>query len=109
LVAVDWLPPEESGGRHHIYVELLDETGERAVGQTVEIQWPGGLAQIQAEGNKPEGEAVAFPQYGLLGSYAVQVQGLPSDKILGLGLGLLEDPVWAEHTCWYLVFQVSRK
>ena len=109
LVSVRWLPPAEATGRHHIYIEVVDEQGHRLGGQAVRVSWPGGSVVTRTDTNKPQGEAVSFPQYGLLGSYSVTVEGLPSDEIRGLGLGLPGNGVWADHTCWYLLFQRSRK
>ncbi len=109
LVSVRWLPPEEAGGRHHIFVEVLDEHGHRLGGRSVRISWPGGSVLAYTDAAKPWGEAVSFPQYGLLGSYTVAVLGLPGDEIGGLGLGLPGNDGWADHTCWYLVFQRSKK
>ncbi len=108
LVSVRWLSPAEAQGLHHIFVEVLDEQGHRVGGQAVKVAWPGGSVTVRTDVGKPQGEAVSFPQYGLLGSYDVAVLGLPSDEIRGLGLGL-PGSGWADHTCWYLLFQRSRK
>jgi LysM repeat protein len=105
LVSVAWQSPKEAGGRHHIYIELLDENGQRITGEEVRVSWADGRTLIHTDGDKPEGEAVAFPQYGLLGSYSVDVPSLASDKISGLGLGTPVYPDKADHTCWYLIFQ----
>jgi hypothetical protein len=44
--------------------------------------------------------------YNTLGSYAVSIGGgLPSDRIVGLGMGTPEQPDFAVHTSFFLTFQ----
>lgn len=43
LVKARWQTEKESGGRHHIFINVLDETGNRTVGQPVRIQWADGM------------------------------------------------------------------
>jgi len=89
-------------GDHNIYVEVLDENGARAVGQKVIVQ-NGGLATLIQE-KKPFPEYGAnFPMYGMLGSYSVWVDGLPSDKVVGMGLPM------KQHVTYYLTFQRTVK
>ena len=42
IVEVGWQNEKESGGKHHIYVEVLDESGNRLVGQPVTVYWGDG-------------------------------------------------------------------
>jgi len=98
---------EECGGRHHIYVEVLDENGNRSFGQTVVVEY-GSVAHPEPYPDLEKlGEeyALNYPMNELLGAYNVYVDGLPSDKIFGMGLGKRFDPYRKHHTCFFLTFQ----
>ena len=78
-------------GRSTIYCEVQDEKGERVLGQKLTLAWSGGSGQTVTE-NKPAPEFAA--NFGIGGGYdpkaepgpfAVGVDGLPSDKVNGLG------------------------
>jgi hypothetical protein len=78
----------ESGGLHHIFVEVLDEKGQRILGQPVTQAWADGQATGYTE-NKPHPEySVNFPMYGAQGpdNYAIYLPGVNSDTVYGLGL-----------------------
>ncbi len=98
---------EECGGRHHIYVEVLDENRNRSFGQTVVIEYGGGPHYEPYPYPDKLGEEYAFnyPMTALLGAYNVYIDGLPSDRIYGLGLGTRMDPYRKHHTCFLLTFQ----
>ncbi len=78
----------QSHGLHHIYVDVLDEKGQRILGQPVTQSWPSGQAVGYTE-NKPSPEyPLNFPMYGAQGpdSYNIYVTNAPSDVVHGLGL-----------------------
>jgi hypothetical protein len=105
LIAVRWEDESQSGGGHSIFIDVLDENGEKIVGQPVEIQWAGGGLTVPTE-EKPANEFSAnFPMYNTLGSYAVSIPGLPSDTIVGMGLGSIDQPDFNVHTNFFLTFQ----
>lgn len=105
LVAARWQNEEEARGDHTIYVDVLDENGNRIVNAPIEIRWSGASITIFTE-EKPANEYPAnFPMYNTLGSYAVSLPGLPSDAILGLGLGTPEQPAFTIHTNFLLTFR----
>lgn len=105
IVEVKWANEEESQGRHHIYVELLDENGSRLIGQPVIISWPGGEEKLTTE-DKPAPEyACNFPMYAVLGTYSVRAGGLPSETLTGMGMGTPELPAWKIHTSFFIKFQ----
>jgi hypothetical protein len=105
LVRAYWQNKEESGNDHTIYIEVLDENGGRIIGQPVEIRWQDGSLTVFTE-DKPAPEYPAnFPMYGTLGSYQVSIPGLPSDRIIGLGMGTPERPAFTIHTNFLLTFQ----
>ena len=105
LVDVRWENEQEAGGGHSIFVNVLDEGGNRLVGQPVDVRWSSGSLTVITE-DKPSNEYSAnFPMYNCLGSYAVSVPGLPSDTIVGLGLGTAAQPNFKVHTNFLLTFQ----
>jgi hypothetical protein len=105
LIAARWENESQSGGGHSIFVDVLDESGGKIVGQPVEIRWAGGGLTVFTE-DKPATEFGAnFPMYNTLGSYAVSIAGLPSDTVVGMGLGSIEQPNFNVHTNFFLTFQ----
>lgn len=105
LVAARWEDEGQSGGRHSIFVNVLDENGNRVVGQPVEIRWGSGSVSLPTEDKPLHEPAMNFPMYNTLGSYAVSVAGLPSDAVVGMGLGSIQQPAFTIHTCFHLTFQ----
>jgi hypothetical protein len=105
LVEARWADEREAAGKHNIFVEVLDTTGQRAVGQTVIVQWTDGSVALTVEDVPPPDWPVDFGMYNTLGSYAVSIGGGPSDRIVGLGLGTPQDPQMKVHTCFYLIFR----
>lgn len=88
LVKVEYQAEQESQGLHHIFVEVLDENGQRILGQPVALAWPDGKDTMITE-DKPYPEYAAnSAMYGEISEaqYEVYVEGSPSDKISGLGL-----------------------
>ena len=105
LIRTKWL---EESGNHHIYVEVLDENGNRSFGQTIVIEYGGSPHQETYPMPDKLGEEYAynFVMNDLLGSYNVYIGGgEPSDKIYGVGLGIRQDPYGTHHTCFFLTFQ----
>jgi CRP-like cAMP-binding protein len=109
LVEARWENEAEAAGAHSIYIEVVDENGNRVVGQTVEIRWASGSLPLPVE-DKPYPEyGTNFAMYNTLGSYSVRVGGLPSDVIVGLGLGTAEQPAFTIHTNFFLTFQKVKR
>ena len=105
LTEVRWQDGFESGSDHTIYIEVVDESGNRIVGQAVEVRWQDGNLTVLVE-DKPKPEFGAnFPMYTTLGAYAVSISGLPSDVVSGLGLGTPEQPNFTIHTNFFLTFR----
>lgn len=105
LIEARWENEAEAGGDHTIYIQVLDENGNRLVGQPVEIRWPGGSLNVFTEDKPPPEYGANFPMYNTLGSYSVSVPGLPSDIITGLGMGTADQPAFTVHTNFFLTFQ----
>ncbi len=109
LIEARWADEQESQGRHHIYVEVLDENGSRVANHPVRVSWAEGNTIGQTE-NKPAPEyPFNFQMFAAGNSYSVSIEGLPSDKIVGVGLGDLDKPTWTVHTSVYLVYQRAVK
>ena len=70
------------------------------IGQEVMVV-NGGEAKIYVKPNDP----ADFPMFGVLCSYSAWVTGLPSDRVVGMGLGTPEYPDWSIHTHFNLTFQ----
>jgi hypothetical protein len=93
LIKAEFWDEKENQGKHHIFVNVLDEKGVRIIGQEISVEWPGEKLVILTE-NKPPPEYSAnfpldvnhYPPWGTLGAFDVRVNGLPSDKVIGMGL-----------------------
>jgi hypothetical protein len=105
LVEARWTNERQSGGKHGIYVEVLDPHGNRIVGQPVTFEWASDSLILPVEDRPPPDWGVNFPMYNVLGSYAASVCGAPSDRIVGMGLGTADTPYLTVHTCFYLTFR----
>lgn len=103
VMAAEFQNDQEGGGRHHIFIEVLDESGERIVGQPIEVLWSNGSATVYTE-DKPAPEFAAnFPMYGNLGGYSLRIPGL-SETVTGMGL-----PGGKQHVVYNVIFQRIRK
>lgn len=93
IVKAEFWDEKERQGKHHIFVNVLDEKGTRLYGQSVIIEWPDERLVLVTE-NKPDPEYSAnfpldinhYPPWGTLGAFTASVAGLPSDKVAGMGL-----------------------
>lgn len=86
-VRIHHLLPAENHGNHHIYVDLLDEAGNRITGGQVRVTWPGGEEIVTID--KPAGEPGSnFPmwKHQVCEVIALGLSGanLPSDRVTGL-------------------------
>lgn len=109
LVSARWLNEEESRRDIQIHVDLLDEGGRRVFGETVVFE-NGGRHRVVSEPQSccyPWDYPVKWPMFNVLCSYNAYVEGLPSDMVVGMGLGTPEHPDWTIHTGFVLTFQRS--
>lgn len=107
LIQVNWLDEEAAQGRHTIDINVLDEQGERLIGETVRVWWADGEALVVTEDKPPPEYSVHFPMYNpILGCpYQLEVTGLPSDSLHCLGLGTPEEPWRTTHIVFEVTFQ----
>jgi hypothetical protein len=85
-----WMPEDESGGRHHIYVDVLDEHGKRVPGVPLLVNWPGGSARIMTEAKPNEPYSGNFPMTASRNEFSIRVDdGTPSELVTGIGMGAM--------------------
>ena len=111
IVKAEFWDEKERQGKHHIFVNVLDEREARLYGQSVIIEWPDERIVLVTE-NKPEPEYSAnfpldvnhYPPWGTLGAFTASVEGLPSDRVAGMGL-----PPKNIFVVYLLTFQRTRR
>lgn len=109
LINVEWWDVERSGGRHHIFIEVIDENGQRILNQPVTVSWPDGQLTRPTHKTAPDPYAYEFPMGAAGHSYNVKIQGLPSDVLHGAGLGTIEQREHNLLTSYVLIYQRRQK
>jgi hypothetical protein len=110
LVRARWYDEQESGGRHHIFMDLLDAESGRRVGAPMRIYWNGGEANIYTEAKPGEEYAANFGMNSAGPSYGAHpADGQPADSVWGMGLGSIEQPYHAIQTSYGFVWQWTIK
>ena len=106
LVKARWYNEAEAQGRHHIYIDLLDQTGTRITQTTITIRWADGATTLITEAKAGEPYAAAFDMHATAPAYSAQPDTTaPADRVEGMGLGTVEAPQNAIHTSYGLVWQ----
>lgn len=109
VISVYHMPQEENQGRHHVYVNVLDENGFRAKDERLRIAqtWEGRKPEEAAPSallDKPPGEAMGnipiFPNQIL--TIWIEGDDLPSDKVKNLRTDHAEN--WGLHS-FKIIFQ----
>jgi len=108
LVAAKWYDERESAGKHHVFMDLLDENGKRLVGAKVKITWNGGETVVLCEAKPGEPYGANYPMHNLAPAFNAQPIGGVADKVMGMGLGSIEDPNHGIHTSYGFVWQLVR-
>lgn len=104
-VRVHHLTPVENRGRHHIFLDALDEAGNRVAGAQARVSWPDGEQVITVD--KPVGEPGAnFPLWKWQVA-AVEMLGLPSDRVENLHTGHPDEPPGLDNTLFHHSFAVD--
>lgn len=113
LIEARWFDVAEAQGRRNVFVDVLDEGGAR-LPVPVHFWWgDGGPDESDTKGidlNKRDPWAdygIDFPLSSAGRAYGVAVadNGKPSDAVLGMGLGTVEERHTPHHTAYKLVFQ----
>lgn len=105
LIEVRWEDEIQSAGKHHIYVDVLDENGNRIVGQPVTVFWGDGSYTAALEDKPAPDLGFNYQMYASGFAYNVKVEGLPSDVLRGAGMGDIENRFRGIHTSYYLIYQ----
>lgn len=105
LIEVRWEDEVQSGGKHHIYVDVMDENGNRIVGQPVTVFWGDGSHTAALEDKPAPDLGFNYQMYAAGYAYNVKVEGLPSDVLRGAGMGDLQNRFHGIHTSYYLIYQ----
>lgn len=109
IVKAAWMDEQESGGKHHVFVEVLNKDGNREVGVPVMFGWQSGNEIKKSEAKPTENYAVDFPMFAVAPAYWVTIPD-DADTLDGLGMGSIEQPNYAIHTSYHVTFQkVSRE
>jgi CRP-like cAMP-binding protein len=109
LVEVRWEDEAQAGGKHHIYVDVLDENGQRIVGHPVTVFWGDGSHTAALEDKPAPDFGFNYMMYASGYAYNVKAEGLPSDILRGAGMGDLANRFKGIHVAYYLVFQRATK
>ena len=111
LTRAEFQDVDASGGNHNVYYRLEDETGQGLMGIAVCLGFPWSPGQdcshfTEAHSNYPAGFGADYPIWGTgwnpangPGPYSGWVSGLPSDRVLGMGLPL------SQHVNFLLTFR----
>lgn len=108
-VRVHHLTPEENGGRHHIFLDVLDEAGERLFG-AVRVTWDG-QEQVIIAGKRLNEPGANFPTFGgqrcAVEALGLPDQTLPSDRVVNLHSDHPDEPPGNTrfHHSFSVVFQ----
>ncbi len=92
LVSAHLLDNEQAGMSSAVYYDVLDEVGRTVAGQEVILSWPDGVGRKSTEQRELPAHSAEFPISASYnppdetGSYSAWVDGLPCDRVLGLGL-----------------------
>ncbi len=109
LIEAHWANEAEAGGTHHIYVEVLDENGNRIVGHPVTVWWGEGNTTGPTEDKAAPDYGFNFQMYAAGYAYNVKVEGLPSDILRGAGMGSIEQRNYGIHVSYYLTYRKAIK
>ncbi len=82
VIRVHHLTPEENNGRHHIFIDAVDEEGRRLYGSLFTVAWDGGSDTVSIEKEPPEPGA-NFPMWKWQ-VCSVEGMGAPSDRVINL-------------------------
>lgn len=108
VTKIDWLDEKESQGRHHIYYDILDESGKRLVDVHIRVVWSTGATTVVSELKAGEPYAANFAMSPSRNDYTTWIiSDLPSEKVKGLGMGADTPSGFnpGAHTSTFIIFQ----
>lgn len=74
LIEGRWEDEQQAGGKHHIYVDVLDENGNRLVGQSVTVWWGDGNYTAPLEDKPAPDLGFNYQMYASGYAYNVKVE-----------------------------------
>lgn len=107
-IRVHHLLPTENDLGHHVYVDLLDEAGNRVMVAQARVLWPGGEETLTIDGPVGEpGSSFALWKHQVCEVVALGLPGtnLPSDRVTGLHTTHPDEP--PGNTMFYHSFAVD--
>jgi hypothetical protein len=112
-----WFDRDEAQGRVSVYVRLLDERGQLAIGVPVTWFWSSGSeTKLTERKSDPWLESMGlgreyscdFAMYAVAPSYGVRIDSGNFGNIIdGCGLGSIEQPDYKIHTAYFFEWQLS--
>jgi murein DD-endopeptidase MepM/ murein hydrolase activator NlpD len=95
---LEWLDLQESGGRHHIYGNVYNESGQELFGVRLKVSWPTGDTLIETKKDPVSPYAYNYPMSRSLNEFRIEILGgtTKSELVSGIGMGFQGNP--AEHT-----------
>jgi hypothetical protein len=110
-----WFNEEEAQGRVNIFVRLLDENGNLAIGVPVTFVNGGETKPTERKSDPwlaskglPAEYSLDFAMYNTAPAYGIRIEGYSGDVIDGCGLGSIEQPDWNIHTAYYFEWKLSK-
>lgn len=105
LIEVRW-EDELQGGKGYIFVKVLDEHGQPVEGLTFQGDRGDAIDRIETKG-RLDNYLGNYQMTATLGTYTVSINqdGLPSDRLLNVGLGNEVSPRQPVRTSFFLTFQ----
>lgn len=106
LIYGKYFNEEESNGRHHIFVDVLDENMNREYGTQVRFFWGDEGEEIKTiDKNKNENYGTDFPMFAAGNGYDMNVNEPYTDEVIGMGLGDIGSEEIGIHVSYGFVFQ----
>lgn len=97
LTKAEWLDEAKSNGLHHIFVYLQSDG---PLDEKITMRWETDGCTREVK----DATGANCPMYNAGFAYKVQVEGLPSEKVINLGLGTIDKRAWTIRTSFYLTF-----
>lgn len=105
VIRVHHLTSEENHGNHHIFLDALDEGGDRVFDAQAMVSWDGGQQSVAVD--KPLSEPGAnFPMWKWQ-VCRVEMLGLPSDQVVNLHTAHADEPPGDGNTLFHHSFQLD--
>ena len=110
-----WFNEQEAQGRVNIFVRLLDENGQLAIGVPVTL--------VNGNETKPTERksdpwlasmglgaeySLDFAMYNVAPAYGIRIEGYSGDVIDGCGLGSIEAPHHTIHTAYFFEWRLAK-